>query len=128
MVFFVFFVRWKTFCKLIKRLVMNPAKTMIQACQNVLLDSGPWPYIDKYYKFVSRKEGSDTLYFECQMCLSWKKVVACTKKSRNGLKSHCNRFHSSSEFIKCLTDGIKTSRKRPYHQSNEEGIIASTGC
>ena len=59
-----------------------------------------------------------------------KKVVACTKKSRNGLKSHCNRFHSliSSEFKKCLTDGTKTSRKRTYHQIDEEGIIASTGC
>ena len=59
-----------------------------------------------------------------------KKVVACTKKSRNGLKSHCNRDHSliSSEFKICLTDGTKTSRKRPYHQIDEEGIIASTGC
>ena len=62
------------------------------------------------------------------MCLARKKVVACTKNSRNGLKSHCNRFHSliSSKFKKCLTDGTKTSRKRPYHQIDEEGIIAST--
>ena len=67
----------------VKRLLMNPAKTMKQDVKMFLLDSGPWPYIDKYYKFVSRKEGSDTLYFECQMCLPRKKVVACTKKSRN---------------------------------------------
>ena len=60
----------------------------------------------------------------------WKKVVACTKKSRNGLKSHCNLFDYLilSEFKKCLTDGTKTSRKQPYHQIDEEGIIASTGC
>ena len=49
----------------VKRLLMNPAKTMKQGVKMFLLDSGPWPYIDKYYKFVSRKEGSDTPYFEC---------------------------------------------------------------
>ena len=56
---------------------------MVPGCQNVLLDSCPWSYIDKYYKFVSRKEGSDNLYSECQKCLPRKKVVAYTKKSRN---------------------------------------------
>ena len=63
-------------------------------------------------------------------CLSTKKLLPVQKKSRNGLKSHCNRFHSliSSQLKKCLTDGTKTSRKRPYHKSDEEGIIASTGC
>ena len=88
-----------------KKIINESSKNNDTRCQNILLDSGPWPYIDKYYKFVSQKEGSDTLYFECQMCLSRKKVVACTKKSRNGLKSHCNRFHSliSSEFNKKLS-------------------------
>ena len=92
---------------------MNPAKTMIQGVKMFLLDSGPWPYIDKYYKFVSQKEGSDTLYFKCQMCLLRKKFVVCTKKITKCLKSHCNRFHSliSGEFKKCLTDGTKISRK-----------------
>ena len=84
---------------------MNSAKTMKQGVKMFLLDPGPWPYIDKYYKFVSQKEGSDTPSTEKSCCL-YKKITKC-------LKSHCNRFHSliSSEFKKCLTDGTKTSRK-----------------
>ena len=119
----------ENFLQINKKIINESSKNNDKGYQNILLDSGPWPYIDKYYKFVSQKEGNDTLYFECQMCLPRKQVVACTKKSRNGLKSHCNRFHSliSSEFKKCLIDGTKTSRKRPYDQSDEEDI-ASTGC
>ena len=59
-----------------------------------------------------------------------KKLLSAQKKSQHGLKSHFNRFYSliSSEFKKCLIDITKTSRKRPYHQIDEEGIIALTGC
>ena len=61
--------------------------------------------------------------FTEKSCCLYKKIAKC-------LKSYCNRFHSliSSEFKKCLTDGTKTSRKRPYHQIDEESIIASTSC
>ena len=63
-------------------------------------------------------------------CVFHGKKLLPVQKSTKCLKSHCNRFHSliSSEFKKCLTDGTKTSRKRPYHQIDKEVIIASTGC
>ena len=74
-----------------KKIIINESrKNNDTECQNILLDSGPWPHIDKYYKLVSRKEGSDTLYFNVKCTFHGKKVFARTKKSRNGLKSHCN--------------------------------------
>ena len=45
--------------------------------QNVSVDLGPWPYIDKYFKFVSAKEGSDILNFQCRICLPLKKIFCC---------------------------------------------------
>ena len=35
--------------------------------QNASVDLGPWPYIDKYFKFVSAKEDSGILNFQCRI-------------------------------------------------------------
>ena len=43
--------------------------------QNASVDLGPWPYIDKYFKFVSAKEDSDILNFQCRICLPLKKKI-----------------------------------------------------
>ena len=69
----------ENFLQINKKIINESSKNNDTGCQNILLDSGPWPYIDKYYKFVSQKEGNDTLYFECQMCLSWKKLLPVQK-------------------------------------------------
>ena len=47
-----------------------------KAPQNASVDLGPWPYIDKYFKFVSNKEGSDILNFQCRICLPLKKNIS----------------------------------------------------
>lgn len=96
--------------------------------QNASVDLGPWPYINKYFKFVSGKEGSDILNFQCQICLPLKKNISCSKKSRNGLKSHINRSHFflANEFKKCLTDGTKVARKRPHQTVSKDS--EETSC
>ena len=52
----------------------------------------PWIHIKEYFKFKSKKDL--TLSFQCQLCISATKVVLCTMKSCNGLKSHFQRAHS----------------------------------
>ena len=73
---------------------------------------GPWPYIKEHFKFRSKK--GLTLSFQSQLCIPATKVVSCTMKSRNGLKSHIQRAHSFRFQLlkKCLEEGIKKVKKR----------------
>ena len=81
--------------------------------------SNPWPYIEKYFKFSSKK-GSN-LYFQCQKCLSARKIISCNEKSRSGLKSHMQHVHSfcSNYFKACLAEGSKSSSKKRHLEDIE---------
>jgi len=83
-------------------------------------DFGPWPYIKKYYKFKSKK--GSTLFFQCQQCLPATKVLSCTLKSRNGLKSHHQRNHPLrfKEMKACFEEGSKRAKKRSFEEDADD--------
>ena len=85
--------------------------------------TGTWPYIKKYYKFKSNNDSK--LNFQCLLCLPATKLVVCTLKSRNGLKSHCQRSNPSRfhELKNCLEEGSKRAKKRAH---GEEIVIVDT--
>ena len=98
-----------------------------ESCSTTLSENepndGPWPYMKTYYKFKSKKDL--TLSFQCQLCLPATKMVVCTLKFRNGLKSHCQRSHPLrfQAFKNCLEQGSKRAKKRMLGE--ESAVIHS---
>ena len=60
---------------------LNESITKEQVEQNTEPELGPWPYINKYFKFDSHV--GEKLLFRCKISLLARKVSACTNKSRN---------------------------------------------
>jgi len=84
----------------------------------------PWPYLEKYFKFIGTK-GTNNLELQCNQCKPQIKKLSTNYKSMINLKKHISRIYPSTnlQFGEFVKNAAKDKRKRKHNEEeapNEE--------
>ena len=75
--------------------------------------SNPWPYIEKYFKFIGSR-GKESLEFQCLLCKPNIKKLSVNRRSQFNLKKHIKSVHAHTHetFLSCISAGSQRSRSK----------------
>jgi hypothetical protein len=99
----------------------------------IVLDKSntPWPYLDKFFPFVGRKEGS--IQVKCSLCSPKVTLLKAHISSLSNLRTHVHRMHTENikEFEKAMNEGRKRTSvepaEGPSHKKKKQLTISSWG-
>ena len=83
----------------------NQVSSNVMENQNSMLSdterpiSNPWPYISKYFEFITSENDGNQFIYKCLNCLPEMRLIKAQKRSLFGLRSHITRKHKQVSSI-----------------------------